>query len=261
MNRIFESHAHYEDGAFDEDREALLTSLPENGIETVVNVGSTVETCHKTVELVSQYEHVYGALGVHPSEIKTATAKDLEWIKTEAIKNPKVLAIGEIGLDYYWDKDNREQQIEYFVKQMEIAKEIGKPIIVHSRESAKDTYECMKENDASKCGGVVHCFSYGPEEAEKYLKMGFYIGIGGVVTFKNAVKIREVVEAVPLDRILLETDCPYLAPEPYRGKRNSSLYIPNIAEKIAEIKGVDYEEVLSVTYDNACKMYRLGQKG
>lgn len=261
MNRIFESHAHYEDGAFDEDREALLTSLPENGIETVVNVGSTVETCHKTVDLVSQYEHVYGALGVHPSEIRTATAKDLEWIKTEAIKNPKILAIGEIGLDYYWDKDNREQQIEYFVKQMEIAKEIGKPIIVHSREAAKDTYECMKENDAAKCGGVVHCFSYGPEEAEKYLKMGFYIGIGGVVTFKNAVKIREVVEAVPLDRILLETDCPYLAPEPYRGKRNSSLYIPHIAEKIAEIKGVDYEEVLSVTYDNACKMYRLGQKG
>lgn len=261
MNRIFESHAHYEDGAFDEDREALLASLPENGIETVVNVGSTVETCHKTVDLVSQYEHVYGALGVHPSEIKTATQEDLEWIKAEAIKNPKVLAIGEIGLDYYWDKDNREQQIEYFVKQMEIAKEIGKPIIVHSREAAKDTYECMKGNDAAKCGGVVHCFSYGPEEAEKYLKMGFYIGIGGVVTFKNAVKIREVVEAVPLDRILLETDCPYLAPEPYRGKRNSSLYIPHIAEKIAEIKGVDYEEVLSVTYDNACKMYRLGQKG
>ena len=261
MNRIFESHAHYEDEAFDEDRESLIASLPENGIETVVNVGSTVETCHKTVDLISQYEHVYGALGVHPSEIKTATAKDLEWIKTEAIKNPKILAIGEIGLDYYWDKDNREQQIEYFVKQMEIAKEIGKPIIVHSRDAAKDTYECMKENNAEKCGGVVHCFSYGPEEAEKYLKMGFYIGIGGVVTFKNAVKIRDVVEAVPLDRILLETDCPYLAPEPYRGKRNSSLYIPHIAEKIAEIKGVDYEEVLSVTYDNACKMYRLGQKG
>ena len=261
MNRIFESHAHYEDEAFDEDREALLTSLPENGIETVVNVGSTVETCHKTVDLVSQYEHVYGALGVHPSEIRTATRTDLAWIRNEALNNPKILAIGEIGLDYYWDKDNREQQIEYFVKQMEIAKEIGKPIIVHSREAAKDTYECMKENDAAKCGGVVHCFSYGPEEAEKYLKMGFYIGIGGVVTFKNAVKIREVVEAVPLDRILLETDCPYLAPEPYRGKRNSSLYIPHIAEKIAEIKGVDYEEVLSVTYDNACKMYRLGQKG
>ena len=261
MNRIFESHAHYEDEAFDEDREALIASLPENGIETVVNVGSTVETCHKTVDLISQYEHVYGALGVHPSEIKTATAKDLEWIKTEAIKNPKILAIGEIGLDYYWDKDNREQQIEYFVKQMEIAKEIGKPIIVHSRDAAKDTFDCMTENNAEKCGGVVHCFSYGPEEAEKYLKMGFYIGIGGVVTFKNAVKIRDVVEAVPLDRILLETDCPYLAPEPYRGKRNSSLYIPNIAQKIAELKGVDYEEVLSVTYDNACKMYRLGQKG
>ena len=261
MNRIFESHAHYEDEAFDEDREALIASLPENGIETVVNVGSTVETCHKTVDLISQYEHVYGALGVHPSEIRTATGADLEWIKAEALNNPKILAIGEIGLDYYWDKDNREQQIEYFVKQMEIAKEIGKPIIVHSREAAKDTYECMKENDAEKCGGVVHCFSYGPEEAEKYLKMGFYIGIGGVVTFKNAVKIRDVVEAVPLDRILLETDCPYLAPEPYRGKRNSSLYIPNIAQKIAELKGVDYEEVLSVTYDNACKMYRLGQKG
>lgn len=261
MKSIFESHAHYEDEAFNEDREALLASLPENGIEYVVNVGSTVDTCYKTVDLVKQYSHVYGALGVHPSEIRTATAKDLEWIREEAKNNPKILAIGEIGLDYYWDKDNREQQMDYFKRQIAIAKEIEKPIIVHSRDAAKDTYDCMTENDAAKCGGVVHCFSYGPEEAAKYLKMGFYIGIGGVVTFKNAVKIREVVEAVPLDRILLETDCPYLAPEPYRGKRNSSLYIPHIVEKIAEIKKTDCEEVLSVTFDNACKMYRIGQKG
>ena len=261
MGRIFETHAHYEDEAFNEDREELLTSLPLNKIPYAVNVGSTVETCHKTVELISQYDHLFGALGVHPSEIKDVTKEDLDWIEKEASTNSKIVAIGEIGLDYYWDKDNKKEQWEMFVAQIELAKRVKKPIIIHSREAAKDTYDCMVSNNAKECGGVIHCFSYAVEEAKKYLDMDFYIGIGGVVTFKNAVKLKEVAEYVPLDRILLETDCPYLAPVPYRGKRNSSLYIPEIAKEIATIKGVDYEELLEVTFDNACKMYRIGQKG
>lgn len=261
MSRIFETHAHYEDEAFNEDREELLASLPENNIIYAVNIGSTVETCHKTVELISKYPHLYGALGIHPSEIKALTKADLEWIEKEASSNDKILAIGEIGLDYYWDKDNKVKQIEMFEAQMDIAKRVNKPIVIHSREAAKDTYECMVSNKAEECGGVIHCFSYALEEARKYLNMGFYIGIGGVVTFKNAVKLKEVAEYVPLDRIVLETDSPYLAPVPYRGKRNSSLYIPEIARTIAEIKGVDYEELLEATFDNACKMYRIGQKG
>ena len=261
MSKIFESHAHYEDEAFNEDREELLTSLPQKGIEYVINVGSTVDTCHKTVDLVAKYPHIYGALGIHPSEIRDVTPEDLQWIEEEAKNNPKIVAIGEIGLDYYWDKDNRKEQWAMFSAQMDIAKRLKLPIIVHSREAAKDTYDCMINNNAKECGGVVHCFSYAVEEAKKYLDMGFYIGIGGVVTFKNAVKLKEVAEYVPVDRILLETDCPYLSPVPYRGKRNSSLYIPEIANMIADIKGIAYDELINSTYENACKMYRIGQKG
>ncbi len=257
MSNIFESHAHYEDEAFNEDREALLASLTGNGIEYVVNVGSTMETCHKTVDLVNKYNFIYGALGIHPSEIRGVTDADLEWIEKETSVNSKILAIGEIGLDYYWDKDNKEEQKNYFERQISIAKRLGKPIIVHSREAAKDTYECMRDFGAKDCGGVVHCFSYPVEEAAKYLDMGFYIGLGGVVTFKNAAKIKEVAAYVPIDRILLETDCPYMAPEPHRGRRNSSLYIPHIAKAIADIKNIDYEEVVSITNNNACQMYGI----
>lgn len=257
MSKIFESHAHYEDEAFNEDREALLASLPENGIEYVINVGSTMETCHKTVELVSKYDFMYGALGVHPSEISGVTDTDLEWIERESATNPKILAIGEIGLDYYWDKDNKEEQKSYFERQINIAKRLSKPIIVHSRDAAKDTYECMRDFGAAECGGVVHCFSYSVEEAAKYLDMGFYIGLGGVVTFKNAAKIKEVASYVPIDRILLETDCPYMAPEPHRGRRNSSLYIPHIAKTIADIKNMNYEEVVAITNNNGRQMYGI----
>lgn len=257
MNTIFESHAHYEDEAFDNDREALIASLPSNGIEYVVNVGSTVDTCHKTVRLVAKYDFFYGALGVHPSETEGVTDADLQWIEREAATNPKIVAVGEIGLDYYWDKEGKERQKDFFIRQIEIARRIGKPVIVHSREAALDTWEIMKAADAADCGGVVHCFSYHKEEAAKYLDMGFYIGIGGASTFKNAAKVREVVEYVPLERILLETDCPYLSPVPLRGKRNSSLNLPIIAANIAAIKGIDEDTVRAVTMDNAKRMYRI----
>ena len=200
---------------------------------------------------------MYGALGIHPEEIRTVTDEDMEWLRKEAAANGKIAAIGEIGLDYYWDKDNKEQQKEFFERQLVLAKELKKPVIVHSREAALDTYEVIKASADRDNSGVIHCFSYSKEEAKKYLDMGFYIGIGGVLTFKKAAKIREVVEYVPIDRILLETDCPYLAPEPFRGKRNSSLYIPEVVKKIAEIKQLDYDEVIDITFKNGRRMYGI----
>ena len=259
MNGIFESHAHYEDEAFDGDREELIASLPLNGIKYVVNVGSTVETCHKTAALVDKYDFFYGALGIHPSEIAGVTMEDLQWIEDETLRNPKIVAIGEIGLDYYWDKDKKEEQKSFFVRQIALAKKLHKPVIIHSREAAKDTYDVMTAEDAGACGGVVHCFSYHKEEAAKYLNMGFYIGIGGAATFKNNEKTREVIAYTPLERILLETDCPYLAPVPHRGKRNSSLNLPLVAQCIAETKGVSYDTVVSVTCDNARRMYNINE--
>ena len=257
MAKIFETHAHYEDEAFDEDREFILNSLPENGIEYVVDVGSTVESCHRIVDMLEYYPFMYGALGIHPSEIRGVTDADMQWIKDETLSNDRIVAIGEIGLDYYWDKDNKTEQKNFFAGQIELAKELGKPVIVHSREAAQDTYEVMKSANASECGGVIHCFSYSVEEARKYLDMGFYIGLGGVVTFKNAVKAKEVLAYVPLERLLVETDCPYMAPVPYRGKRNSSLYIPEIIKVMSEIKGIDYDTIVEATNRNARKMYRI----
>lgn len=257
MAKIFETHAHYEDKAFDADRDELIKSLPAGDIEYVVNVGSNMDTCRKIAKMAKDYDFLYGALGIHPSDIRGVTDEDLKWIEDETSANERILAIGEIGLDYYWDKDNKPEQKDFFERQIMIARRLNKPIIVHSRDAALDTYEVMKASKASECGGVVHCFSYPVEEARKYVDMGFYIGIGGVVTFKNSHKLKEVVQYLPLESILLETDCPYMAPEPYRGKRNSSLYIPEIAKVIADLKGISYDEVVNVTNANAKRMYKI----
>lgn len=257
MAKIFETHAHYEDKAFDADRDELLKSLAAGDIEYVVNVGSNMDTCREIAKMVKKYDFLYGALGIHPSDIRGVTEEDLKWIEDETSVNERILAIGEVGLDYYWDKDNKPEQKDFFERQIMIAHRLNKPIIVHSRDAALDTYEVMKASKASECGGVVHCFSYPVEEARKYVDMGFYIGIGGVVTFKNSHKLKEVVQYLPLESILLETDCPYMAPEPYRGKRNSSLYIPEIAKVIADLKGISYDEVVSVTNANAKRMYKI----
>lgn len=253
---IFESHAHYDDEAFDEDREALLSSLQENGIEYVINVGASLKSTASTVELTKRYPFIYGAAGVHPSETAELNEENFSWL-VEQCKQPKIVAVGEIGLDYYWEEPEHEIQKNWFEKQLELARRIKKPVIIHSREAAKDTYDIMCAHKAEEIGGVVHCYSYSAEMAQDYVKMGFYIGIGGVVTFKNGKKMKEVVEAVPLDRILLETDSPYLAPEPNRGKRNSSLNIPYIAKQIAAIKDVSYEEVVAITNANAKKLFHI----
>ncbi len=255
---IFETHAHYDDEAFDQDREALLRSLPEHGIEAVVNIGASIQTTKNTIRLTEAYPHVYGAVGVHPSDTGELNESLMAWLE-EMAKRPKILAVGEIGLDYYWDEPERTVQKHWFVRQMELARKVGLPVVIHSRDAAKDTLDLMKEHHAEELGGVIHCFSYGVEMAREYLDMGFYLGIGGVVTFSNAKKLKEVVEYMPLERIVLETDCPYLAPVPNRGKRNSSLNLPYVAEAIAGIKGITAEELITATNENARRMYRLPQ--
>ncbi len=258
MIKIFETHAHYDDDAFDEDRDSLLSSLRENGIAKAVNIGANLSTSKATVELTKKYDFMYGVVGVHPSDIRELeTEGAIDVIEKLAVENDKVVAIGEIGLDYHYDDADETLQKKWFVNQMELARKLKLPIVVHSRDAAKDTMDIMTAENAQDIGGVVHCFSYGKEVAKTFLDMGFYLGVGGVVTFKNGKKLKEVVEYTPLDRIVLETDCPYLAPEPFRGRRNSSLYIPYAAQVIADIKGIDVEELYHITYNNSMNLYRL----
>ena len=253
---IIETHAHYDDDRFEQDREELLSVLPEHGIGVVINSGASVESTKDTILLAQKYPHVYAAVGVHPSEISELDDSFMEWMKEQA-SSEKTVAIGEIGLDYYWDKEPEVQanQRYWFGRQLELAREVNLPVIIHSRDAAADTMQVMKEHDAQNLKGVIHCYSYSKEMALEFIKMGYYIGVGGVVTFKNAKKLIETVEAIPLERILLETDCPYMAPEPFRGKRNSSLYLPYVVEKIAQIKGISKEEVEKVTEANARTLF------
>ena len=253
---IFESHAHYDDKQFDPDREELLSSMEEHGIGMIINVGSDFASCKRTLELTEQYAFVYGALGIHPSDIADLNEEVYEWLQENA-RLPKVAAIGEIGLDYYWEKEPEVQSRHryWFCRQMELARELSLPVIIHSRDAAEDTMKVMKGIHAEQIPGVIHCFSYSPEIAQEYVKMGYYIGIGGVVTFKNSRKLKETAACIPLERILLETDCPYLAPEPNRGKRNSSLNLPYVAKEIAALRGITEEEVIEATRENALRLF------
>lgn len=253
---IFESHAHYDDKQFDRDRDELLSSMQANGIAYIVNVSSDFASCKNTLELTRQYDFIYGAVGIHPSDIADLNEEVCHWLR-ETGSLPKVVAIGEIGLDYYWEKNPQVQdrQRYWFLRQMELARELSLPVIIHSRDAAEDTLQLMKEVHAEQIPGVVHCFSYSPELAEEYVKMGYYIGIGGVITFKNSKKLKETAVRIPLSHILLETDCPYLAPEPNRGKRNSSLNLPYVAQEIAALKGITAEEVIMATHENALRLF------
>lgn len=256
--RIFDTHAHYDDEAFDTDREELLKALPGSGIEYVVNVGASIATTRSTLELSSKYDYIYAAVGVHPSDIADLNEESFSWLKEQTV-GQKVVAVGEIGLDYYWDKEPEVQAAQqvWFKRQLDLAREAGLPVIIHSRDAAKDTFDIMKEMDAGSIGGVVHCYSYSPELAAEYVKMGLFIGVGGVVTFTKAKKLKETVAAIPMDNIVIETDCPYLAPVPYRGKRNSSLNLPLVLAEIASIKGISEEEAADITFANAMRLYRL----
>ncbi|MBQ9135018.1 MAG: TatD family hydrolase [Lachnospiraceae bacterium] len=251
---IFETHAHYDDEAFSEDRDSLLVSMPENGIGKIVNVGASISSCKTTIELMDKYPYVYGALGVHPSETAELTEENFAWLR-EQCSHKKCVAVGEIGLDYYWPEPDRETQKKWFIRQLNLARELKLPVVIHSRDAAQDTMDIMKEQHAEEIGGVIHCFSYTKETAAVFLNMGFYIGVGGVITFKNAKKLKEAVEFIPMDRIVVETDSPYLAPVPYRGKRNDSLHLSYIIKEIADIKGLTPAEVEKVTWNNAEKLY------
>lgn len=255
---IFETHGHYDDEQFDEDRERLIAEFLEKDIDKVMNVGADMQSSRNSVELAGKYPHFYAAVGVHPSEVGDLTEYDMQALKQMTLENPKVKAIGEIGLDYHFDDDPpRDVQKKWFIRQLELAQELGMPIIIHSRDAASDTMEILKDMDGGRNGGVIHCYSYSREQAREYIKMGFHIGVGGVVTFKNSRRLQEVVEDIPLEKIVLETDSPYMAPVPFRGTRNSALNIPYIAEKIAEIKGVPVQKVYDQTYANALKMYKM----
>lgn len=253
---IIDTHAHYDDKRFSEDRDELLTNLEQNGIEYIINSGASVKSNKQTLDLTKKYERVYASLGICPTDVDHVTQKDMEWIETKC-KDKKVVAIGETGLDYYWTTENKAFQQEIFASHIGIACENKLPLVIHSRDAAKDTLDILKSELIAETGGSLHCFSYGKEIAREYLKMGFSFGIGGVVTFSNAKKLKEAVAYIPMEHILLETDCPYLAPMPYRGKRNVSHYLPHVAEAIAEIKNISKEEVIRITTLNAKKLFKL----
>lgn len=254
--RLFETHAHYDDEAFGEDRDQVLERVYHSGVQRIVNQGASLRGCRDTLKLMEQYPFLYGAIGVHPEECGDMTMEDLAWIE-ETCKNDKCVAIGEIGLDYYWPEPDREIQKKWFAEQLELARRVKLPVVIHSRDAAADTMEILKAHKAEEIGGVIHCFSYSKELAREYVKMGFFIGVGGVVTFKNGVKLKEVVQEIPLEHIVLETDSPYLAPVPNRGKRNDSGNLLYVAREIASIKGLSPEEVCETTWENACRLYRL----
>lgn len=253
---IIDTHAHYDDEAFDADREVLLASMQEHGIEKLVNVCASINGLQNTVKLIEKYPFIYGAVGVHPDDAEQMTEETLAEIRRISHMD-KMIAIGEIGLDYYWHKEKKEHEIQQkmFRAQMEIAREEKLPFMIHSRDAAEDTLNIVREYmQGGMYGGIIHCFSYSREIAAEYLNRGLYLGIGGVVTFKNAKKLKEVVQYAPLSQLVLETDCPYMAPEPNRGKRNSSLYLPYVVQAIAELKQVTPEEVIEVTRENTHRL-------
>ena len=253
---IFDTHAHYDDDAFDEDRDALLAGMQEAGVESIVNIGASMASSKRSLELAKKYPFIYAAVGVHPDEVGELTEEKLQQLK-EWSMHEKVKAIGEIGLDYYWDKEGHDLQKHWFMRQMELAHERKLPMIVHSREAAKDTLDMVTAAKPMNLSGIIHCYSYSVEQARDYLNMGYYLGIGGVLTFKNAKKLKEVAEYAPLSRIVLETDCPYLAPVPFRGKRNDSSKLRYVAEELAAIKQVSVEEVIRITTENGKKLYGI----
>ena len=256
---IFDTHTHYDDTQFDIDREQLLLEMKEAGVGAIVNIGATMQGAKDSVTMAKQYSFIYASVGIHPDCAKDLNEEEFNVLKGLA-KEDKVVAIGEIGLDYYWDSTERDVQKYWFLRQLELAQELDLPVVIHSREAAQDTYTILKqeyEKRGTAFKGVVHCFSYSLELAKEFIKMGFFIGIGGVATFKNGRKLKEVIEGIPLERIVLETDCPYLAPVPFRGKRNSSEKLRYVISAIAQIKGVSEEDVEKITWENAEKLYQL----
>ena len=295
MSLIFDTHAHYDDKAFDEDREELLSGLLKKGVGNVVDAGAALRNLPKILELTQKYGFMYGAAGLHPCEtycsgdnagkpvmhmtdVKACSQVtavlscydedwiiDSDWIAADREERliramldvEKIVSVGEIGLDYHYDDTRKDVQKDWFARQIAIAREYKKPIIVHSRDAAADTLDMVRTEKAADAGGIIHCFSYSREIAREYINMGFMIGIGGVVTYKNASRIKEVVSYMPMENMVLETDCPYLAPAPFRGKRNDSSMIKYVVQAISAIKGIPEEEVTAITEQNAFRLFRI----
>ncbi|MBQ9156466.1 MAG: TatD family hydrolase [Eubacterium sp.] len=255
---IFDTHAHYDAAQYDQDREELLTGLADAGVGRVVNISNGWKDMLATLDLIRQYPWMYGTVGIHPCEIDDFD-EDRFLLLKDYCHADKIVAVGEIGLDYYWVKEpeQRQRQRDWFARQLALAREADLPVVIHSRDAAQETYDMMKREHAGTTGGVIHCYSGSAEMAREYVKLGYYLGIGGVVTFKNAKTLKKVVTEIPLSHLVLETDAPYLSPVPYRGKRNSSAYIRYVAEEVARLKGISREEVEEATWENGMKLYRM----
>lgn len=253
---LFDTHTHVNIEDFSEDREAVIQRARDAGVKQMVVVGFDRETIRDAMSLVEAYDFMYAAVGWHPVDAVDATEEDFRWIEDLA-EHPKVVAIGEMGLDYHWDKSPKDVQKAIFKKQIALAKRVNLPIVIHNREATNDVIRLLQEENAQEVGGIMHCFSAGVEEAKQCLDMGFHISFGGPVTFKNAQLPKDVAVEVPLDRLLVETDCPFLSPHPYRGKRNEPARVALIADKIAELKGMTTEELADVTTQNARRLFRL----
>ncbi|WP_455675993.1 TatD family hydrolase [Pradoshia sp.] len=253
---LFDTHVHLNDDQFNDDLEEVIERARLNGVGRVVVVGFDEKTIKRAIELIDAYDFMYAAIGWHPVDAIDLTDDYLEWIE-ELTAHPKVVAIGEIGLDYHWDKSPKDVQQVVFRRQIQLAKRLDLPIIIHNREATEDVVTILEEEGAKEVGGIMHCFSGSPETAKRCLDMNFYISLGGPVTFKNAVKPKEVAKEVPLDRLLIETDCPYLAPHPFRGKRNEPSYVKLVAEQIAALKEISFDEVAKATTENANRLFRI----
>ncbi|WP_299094524.1 TatD family hydrolase [uncultured Metabacillus sp.] len=253
---LFDTHAHLNAVQYEEDIVEVIQRAKAENVTHIVVVGFDKETITKAMELTNQYDMIYAAVGWHPVDAIDMTDEDLAWIK-ELTSHPKVVAIGEMGLDYYWDKSPKDVQKEVFRKQIQLAKEVQLPIIIHNRDATEDVVKILKEEKASEVGGIMHCFTGSLEVAKQCMDMNFYLSFGGPVTFKNAKKPKEVVKEIPMERLLIETDCPYLTPHPFRGKRNEPSYVKYVAEQIAELRGISVEEVATKTSDNAKKLFGI----
>jgi TatD DNase family protein len=253
---LFDTHAHLNADQYKEDLHEVMERAKEAGVSNIVVVGFDTLTIKRAIELAEAHDYIYACVGWHPVDAIDMTDDDLKWIE-ELANHPKVVAIGEMGLDYHWDKSPHDIQKDVFRKQIRLAKKVKLPIVIHNRDATADIVEILKEEGAAEVGGIMHCFSGSVEIAKECLDMNFYISLGGPVTFKNAKKPKEVAFEIPLDRLLIETDCPYLTPHPYRGQRNEPSYVKLVAEQIAEIKGVTFEEIARATSDNAKKLFGI----
>lgn len=256
---IFDTHAHYNDEKFDSDRDELLSSMPSHGIGLIMNACSELSEIHDIIDMCEKYPFVYGAVGIHPEAVETVADGYLDEIKKYA-SHPKIKAVGEIGLDYYWTTDTKQEQQRILCEQVELARELNMPVIIHDREAHGDCLRLLRQSKAHECGGVFHCYSGSAEMVREITEeLGMYVAFGGSLTFKNAVKPREAAKAVPLDRLLIETDSPYLAPVPYRGKRNSSIYLPSVLDVLSETLSIPADELERITYENGKKLFGIDE--